>query len=39
MGKAFALLRRYARHHNLLLSDVARRVIGRDLSACLRPRE
>jgi hypothetical protein len=38
VDEAFALLRRYARHHHLLLSDVARRVIGRDLPACLCPR-
>jgi hypothetical protein len=31
--EAFALLRGYARHHNLLLSEVARRVISRDLAA------
>jgi GAF domain-containing protein/ANTAR domain-containing protein len=31
MDQAFALLRGYARHHNLLLSDVARQVIARDL--------
>jgi hypothetical protein len=30
---AFAVLRHYARHHNLLLSEVARRVAGRDLAA------
>ena len=33
VDEALALLRRYARHHNLLLSEVARRVIGRDLAA------
>jgi hypothetical protein len=33
MDKAFALLRGYARHHNLLLSEVARRVIDRELVA------
>jgi GAF domain-containing protein len=32
MDEAFALLRGYARHHNLLLSEVARRVIGGDLA-------
>lgn len=30
---AFAVLRHYARHHSLLLSEVARRVAGRDLAA------
>jgi transcriptional regulator with GAF, ATPase, and Fis domain len=29
---AFALLRGYARHHNLLLSEVASRVVSRDLA-------
>jgi hypothetical protein len=29
---AFALLRGYARHHNLLLSEVANRVVNRDLA-------
>lgn len=33
VDEALALLRHYARHHNLLLSEVARRVIGRDLAA------
>ena len=33
MDQAFALLRGYARHHNLLLSEVARRVIDRELAA------
>jgi hypothetical protein len=33
MDKAFALLRGYARNHNLLLSEVARRVIDRELTA------
>jgi hypothetical protein len=33
MDKAFALLRGYARHHNLLLSEVARRVIDREIAA------
>ena len=33
MDKAFALLRGYARHHNLLLSEVARQVIDRELAA------
>lgn len=32
MDEAFALLRGYARHHNLLLSDVAKRVIARELA-------
>ena len=32
MDEAFALLRGYARHHNLLLSEVARQVIDRALS-------
>jgi len=32
MDGAFALLRGYARHHNRLLSEVARRVIDRDLA-------
>ncbi len=32
MGEAFALLRGCARNHNLLLSEVARRVIGGDLA-------
>jgi hypothetical protein len=32
MDEAFAQLRHYARHHNLLLSDVARRVIDRALA-------
>jgi hypothetical protein len=32
MDGAFTLLRRYARHHNILLSEVARRVIDRDLA-------
>ena len=31
MDEAFALLRRYARHHNLLLSEVASQVIARSL--------
>jgi hypothetical protein len=33
MDQAFALLRGYARHHNLLLSEVARQVIDRELAA------
>jgi hypothetical protein len=33
MDKAFALLHGYARHHNLLLSEVARQVIDRELAA------
>ncbi len=33
MDKAFGLLRGYARHHNQLLSEVARRVIDRELAA------
>lgn len=33
MDQAFALLRGHARHHNLLLSEVARRVIDRELAA------
>ena len=33
MDNAFALLRGYARHHNLLLSEVARQVIDRELVA------
>ena len=33
VDEAFALLRGYARNHNLLLSEVARQVIARDLSA------
>jgi hypothetical protein len=33
MDQAFALLRGYARHHNLLLSEVARRVIDREIAA------
>ncbi len=33
MDKAFALLRGYARHHNLLLSEVARQVVDRELAA------
>ncbi len=33
MDKAFTLLRGYARHHNLLLSEVARQVIERELAA------
>ena len=33
MDKAFALLRGYGRHHNLLLSEVARQVIDRELAA------
>ncbi|MDA8284004.1 MAG: GAF and ANTAR domain-containing protein [Actinomycetota bacterium] len=33
MDKAFALLRGYARRHNLLLSAVARQVIDRELAA------
>ena len=33
VDEALALLRHYARHHNLLLSEAARRVIGRDLPA------
>lgn len=33
MDAAFALLRGYARHHNLLLSEVARRVIDREIVA------
>jgi hypothetical protein len=32
MDEAFALLRGYARHNNLLLSDVAKRVIAHDLA-------
>jgi transcriptional regulator with GAF, ATPase, and Fis domain len=32
MDEAFTLLRGYARHHNILLAEVARRVIGRDLA-------
>jgi GAF domain-containing protein len=32
MDQAFALLRGYARHHNLLLSEVAGQVIARDLA-------
>jgi AmiR/NasT family two-component response regulator len=32
MDTAFSLLRGYARRHNLLLSEVARRVISRDLA-------
>jgi len=32
VDEAFALLRGYARHHRLLLSEVARRVISRDLA-------
>jgi hypothetical protein len=30
MDQAFALLRGYARHHNMLLSEVARRVVDRE---------
>jgi hypothetical protein len=33
MDQAFSLLRGYARHHNLLLSEVARRVIDREVAA------
>lgn len=33
MDEAFAVLRRDVRCHNLLLSEVARRVIGQDLAA------
>ena len=32
MDEAFATLRRFARHHNLLLSEVARRVVSRELA-------
>jgi AmiR/NasT family two-component response regulator len=32
VDEAFTLLRGYARHHKLLLSEVARRVISRDLA-------
>ena len=32
MDKAFALLRGYARHHNLLLAEVARQVIDREVT-------
>lgn len=41
MDEAFARLRRYARDHNLLLSEVARRVISRDVAVealAVRPR-
>jgi hypothetical protein len=31
VDEAFALLRGYARHHKLLLSEVARQVMSRDL--------
>lgn len=33
MGEAFAALRRYARDHNIKLTDVARRVVARELAA------
>jgi hypothetical protein len=33
MDQAFAILRRYARDHNLRLTDVARAVVGRELPA------
>lgn len=33
MDQSFAVLRRYARHHNLLLADVAQALVSRRLTA------